>query len=105
MSTPSDPHEWFGRRIEPGEPVRLLMSLSETFSGEQMRVPVYIWRGEAEGPTVFVTGAVHGDEINGTGAIRQRSTSSRTSDAASLRRRAKQRPSAYAVMSSAHGSE
>jgi len=70
LSTPSDPHEWFGRRIEPGEPVRLLMSLSETFSGEQMRVPVYIWRGEAEGPTVFVTGAVHGDEINGTGAIR-----------------------------------
>jgi predicted deacylase len=66
----ADPHEWFGERVEPGEPRRLLMSLSETFSGELMRVPVYVWRGAGAGPTVFVTAAVHGDEINGTGAIR-----------------------------------
>ena len=67
---PRDPHLWFGQRVNPGEPVRTLMPLSETFSGEQMRVPVYIWRGRAKGPTVFVTAAVHGDEINGTGTIR-----------------------------------
>jgi predicted deacylase len=35
-----------------------------------VRVPVYVWRGERDGPTVFVTAAVHGDEINGTGTIR-----------------------------------
>ena len=33
-------------------------------------IPVYVWRGTEPGPTVFVTGAVHGDEINGTGTIR-----------------------------------
>ena len=62
--------DWFGEAIEPGGPRRVMMPLSQTFSGEQMRVPVYVWRGERAGPTVFVTAAVHGDEINGTGAIR-----------------------------------
>ena len=69
-SDKSRSENWFGERVEPGEPRRLMMPLSETFSGEQMRVPAYVWRGERSGPTVFVTAAVHGDEINGTGTIR-----------------------------------
>ncbi|OYP38282.1 succinate dehydrogenase [Rhodopirellula sp. MGV] len=32
---------------------------------------MHVRRGLKEGPTVFVTGALHGDEINGTGAIQQ----------------------------------
>jgi predicted deacylase len=35
-----------------------------------MRVPVHVWRGKQPGPSVFITAAVHGDEINGTGTIR-----------------------------------
>jgi predicted deacylase len=66
----SGTQDWFGERIEPGGPERVMMPLSETFSGEEMRVPVYVWRGERDGPAVFVTAAVHGDEINGTGTIR-----------------------------------
>jgi hypothetical protein len=30
-----------------------------------------VWRGKEEGPVLGITGAVHGDEINGTGAIRR----------------------------------
>lgn len=62
--------EWCGVAVEPGEPREIMMPLSETFSGEEMRVPIYVWHAPEEGPTVFVTAAVHGDEINGTGAIR-----------------------------------
>ena len=28
-----------------------------------------VWRGPEEGPVLGITAAVHGDEINGTGAI------------------------------------
>jgi predicted deacylase len=35
-----------------------------------VRVPLHVRRGYADGPVVFVTAALHGDEINGTGAVR-----------------------------------
>jgi predicted deacylase len=44
--------------------------VSESYSGHRVRLPIFVWRGLRPGPTVFVTAAVHGDEINGTGAIR-----------------------------------
>jgi predicted deacylase len=40
-------------------------------SGAGIHVPIRVWRGKRAGPVVFVTGAVHGDEINGAGTIRQ----------------------------------
>ena len=33
-------------------------------------IPVHVRRGLEDGPVVFVTAALHGDEINGTGAVR-----------------------------------
>lgn len=43
---------------------------SESFSGTPVRIPIFVERGLEEGPTVFLTAALHGNEINGTGAIR-----------------------------------
>ena len=43
--------------------------MSETYSGINVRIPVHVRRGREDGPVVFVTAAVHGDEVNGTGAI------------------------------------
>ncbi len=40
-------------------------------------IPVYVRRGTEPGPTVFVTAAVHGDEINGVGSIRNLITEQR----------------------------
>jgi len=70
LPKPTDDGDWFGQRVEPGEGRLFWMPVTQTFSGEDVWVPVYIRRGEGEGPCVFVTGAVHGDEINGAGAIR-----------------------------------
>ncbi|NKB88342.1 MAG: succinate dehydrogenase [Acidobacteria bacterium] len=61
---------WGQVRIEPGQAAETQITISESYSGMVLEVPVYVRRAPKPGPTVFVTGAVHGDEINGTGAIR-----------------------------------
>ncbi len=61
---------WGRRKIAPGEQADLALTVSKSYSGARIRVPVHVWRGERPGPTVFVTAAVHGDELNGTGTIR-----------------------------------
>ena len=47
------------------------LAISESYSGMTIQVPLRIYRSMKEGPIVFVTAALHGDEINGTGAVRQ----------------------------------
>lgn len=63
--------QWGKDSIAPGETKNIRVTVSESYSGMNVRIPVQIQRAAAEGPTVFVTAALHGDEINGTGAIRQ----------------------------------
>ena len=70
MLEPSEKGLWFGTHVNPGESRSLTMMISESYSGADVTIPVHVWRGENEGPTVAITAAVHGDEINGTGAIR-----------------------------------
>lgn len=65
-----DPSIWFGTRVPTGERVGTSLVLSESYSSTSVSIPVYVWRGTEDGPTVCVTAAVHGDEINGTGTIR-----------------------------------
>lgn len=66
-----DAHVWCGEHVAPGERKRVSLVVSESYSGADIRIPLMVWRGAAPGPTVAVLAAVHGDEINGTGAIRQ----------------------------------
>lgn len=69
MRRPVD--DWNGLRIEPGEQQEVNLPVSESYSGMTLKIPLHVRRATADGPTVFVTAALHGDEINGTGAIRQ----------------------------------
>ncbi|MCD0463489.1 succinylglutamate desuccinylase/aspartoacylase family protein [Roseiconus lacunae] len=62
---------WQGQRVEPGQSVDLKLKVGERRTGAPVRIPMHVRRGLDDGPTVFVTGALHGDEINGTGAIQQ----------------------------------
>ncbi len=48
----------------------MVLKVSESYSGMTVSIPLHVHRGGREGPTVFVSAACHGDEINGTGAIR-----------------------------------
>jgi hypothetical protein len=63
-------HVWAGVMVEPGSVRDVRLEIGESFTGTTVRLPFRVIRGEADGPTVFVSAAVHGDEINGTGAIR-----------------------------------
>ena len=66
-----DVGRWPGRKIAPGEQADLKLTVSKSYGGTSMRIPIHVWRGKDPGPTVFISAAVHGDEINGTGTIRQ----------------------------------
>jgi hypothetical protein len=61
---------WNGTPINPGESRDVELAVGESPSGAVVRIPLHIQRAPETGPVVFVTAALHGDEINGTGAVR-----------------------------------
>ncbi len=63
--------EWFGEKIPAGESRDVTLAVSESYSSMTVPIPIHIRRATENGPIVFVTAALHGDEINGTGVIRQ----------------------------------
>ncbi len=58
-------------RVGIGDRCDADLEVSQGYSGVPVVLPVSIWRGREPGPTVFVTAAVHGDELNGTGIVRE----------------------------------
>lgn len=56
--------------VEPGERVDTRFSVSETYLGDPVRVPVTIINGDHPGPTACFTAASHGDELNGIEVVR-----------------------------------
>lgn len=69
-SSPSDSQIWFDHTVAPGESVNSELLITESYSSRDIGIPLRVIRGQEDGPTVFVSGALHGDELNGTGAIR-----------------------------------
>jgi len=63
--------KWGASEVAPGFRKRLRIEIGKSFSGANVTLPLMVWRAPEDGPIVGVTAAVHGDEINGTGAIRQ----------------------------------
>ncbi len=63
--------EWGGESIAPGETRNVDLAIGESYSGLTVNIPIQIRRAVEDGPVVFVTAALHGDEINGTGAVRE----------------------------------
>ena len=60
-----------GAEIEPGTTQRLSWSATELFEGVPVSTPVLVTNGIAPGPTLCLTAAVHGDELNGIEMIRR----------------------------------
>ena len=65
------PLELLGTQIEPGTTQRLSWSATELFEGVPVSTPVLVTNGIAPGPTLCLTAAVHGDELNGIEMIRR----------------------------------
>jgi predicted deacylase len=63
--------QWDSQTIALGQSRDVDLAVSESYSGLTVKIPIHIRRAPIDGPVVFVTAALHGDEINGTGAVRQ----------------------------------
>lgn len=70
-ASPKDIGDWGETYVKPGESADVSITVSESYAGMDIKIPMHVRRAAKPGPTVFVTAAVHGDEINGTGAIRE----------------------------------
>ncbi len=60
-----------GGAVQPGETQNIRYGISETYLGDPVRIPVTIINGKRDGPTVFLTAAAHGDELNGIEVVRE----------------------------------
>ncbi|MBI2891563.1 MAG: succinylglutamate desuccinylase/aspartoacylase family protein [Nitrospirae bacterium] len=60
-----------GQPVERGEVYEINLKVSEFYTATAATIPVTVIAGRRSGPVLFVTAAVHGDELNGTEIIRQ----------------------------------
>lgn len=60
-----------GTSIKAGERKRVMLDVAKLYDFTDMNIPIEVVRGKKEGPVLFVSGAIHGDEINGVEIIRQ----------------------------------
>ncbi|KAA1192887.1 succinylglutamate desuccinylase/aspartoacylase family protein [Pseudohalioglobus sediminis] len=60
-----------GARVPPGTATRLAWSPSQSFEGIAVPTPVLVVNGAQDGPTLCLTAAVHGDELNGIEIVRR----------------------------------
>src|SRR5690606_26080463 len=60
-----------GKAIAPATSTRLSWTPQDTFESIAAPTPVLVLNGPTPGPSLCITGAVHGDEINGIEIIRQ----------------------------------
>lgn len=60
-----------GTTIEPGERVKINLPVGRLYTHDQLSMPVEVLRGKKPGPRLFVSAALHGDEINGIEIVRR----------------------------------
>lgn len=54
-----------GVEIKAGETHKLNLPLARLYTSDNVSIPVWVKRGKQDGPVVFVSAAIHGDELNG----------------------------------------
>jgi hypothetical protein len=75
-NTPIEPKEMrpfriLGGVVNPGEMAKLAWVSGESFIGSTNSTPVLVKHGVKPGPVLCLTGAVHGDELNGIEVVRR----------------------------------
>lgn len=57
--------------IGPGEQKEIQLNIARLPTYTNIDLPVHVFRAEQEGPSLLLTGALHGDELNGVEIIRR----------------------------------
>jgi predicted deacylase len=60
-----------GEEIGLGERRQLALTVAKLYDFTDMKIPVEVVRGSEDGPRLFVSAAIHGDEINGVDIVRR----------------------------------
>ena len=56
--------------IRPGQFTHLTIKISESSTGRPVQTPIFIANSKEPGPALFLIAGVHGNELNGVGAVR-----------------------------------
>jgi len=57
--------------VQPGERATIDLPIAKLYTHTEMNLPVHVVHGKKEGPVLFVSAAIHGDEINGVEIVRR----------------------------------
>jgi len=60
-----------GETVWPGEKRAIDIDLASTYTHDDLSMTVQVVRGKKPGPVLFISAAIHGDEINGVEIIRR----------------------------------
>ncbi|MEM6270908.1 MAG: succinylglutamate desuccinylase/aspartoacylase family protein [Bacteroidota bacterium] len=60
-----------GQAIPAGEVTELNLPVAMLPTHTQILLPLFVYRGTADGPVLLLTAGLHGDEVNGTETIRR----------------------------------
>jgi len=71
MTTRRSSFEIGGLSVKPGTRGTVELPIARLATGSPVALPVIVVHGRQDGPTVWVSAAVHGDEINGVEIIRR----------------------------------
>lgn len=60
-----------GHTVKPDQKVRVVLETGQLYTGTPMQLPIQIVHGRKKGPTLLVSAAIHGDELNGVEIVRR----------------------------------
>lgn len=60
-----------GQSIEPGTITIINLPVAELYTQAEVSIPIHVFHGRKNGPKLFVTSAIHGDEINSIEILRR----------------------------------
>jgi len=71
IMTTENPEKSIRDAVPPGEKRHIRYPISETYLGDTLKLPVTVINGENDGPWMFLSAAIHGDEVNGVKVLQQ----------------------------------
>ncbi len=60
-----------GEEVLPGEKKIINLNIARLVSGTKINLPIFVFRSKKAGPTILLSGGLHGDEVNGVEIIRR----------------------------------
>lgn len=57
--------------VAPGSRLKIDLPVADLYTQAELTIPIHVINGRRSGPTLFLTAAVHGDELNGVEIIRR----------------------------------